>query len=387
MKTPRPLFPDYFDEYRGGVSKGVLPSQMIRDLVTMGHIRSNPRDPIQESQIQPASIDLRLGDVAYRVRASFLPGDSTKVLTRVQDFLMSEIDLSRPTVFEKGSVYIVRLLEELSLPRDTSAKGNPKSTTGRLDVFTRLITDNGKEFERVPSGYHGPLFAEVVPRTFTVRVQKGLTLSQLRFIRGRPKSPDAQLKELNKEDWLVYGTDERPSKAKIQDGLWVSVNLCPSGGSDIVGYRAKKNAPLIDLENIDYYDPGEFWDLVDAPATGGIILNPGDFYILGSKERLSVPPDFAAEMVAMDPSLGEFRIHYAGFFDPGFGYGMNESMGTPAVLEVRAHEVPFVMEDGQFVGRLIYSRLLARPDKLYGPDIGSTYQRQALALSKHFKRN
>lgn len=359
---------------------------MIRELIKKGHISSGPTTPIHETQIQPASIDLRLGPVAYRVRASFLPGPSAKVLTKVEDLLMSEIDLTRPAVFERGCVYIVPLLEDLALPPDTSAKGNPKSTTGRLDVFTRLITDNGKEFERVQAGYRGPVFAEVVPRTFAIRVRQGLALGQLRFIRGRPLSPDTDLKKLNREDWLVYEADDKPSKARIHDGLLVSLNLRPTDGSDIVGYRAKKNAPLIDLERIDYYDPEEFWEPVRAPATGGIILNPGDFYILGSRERLRVPPTFAAEMVAMDTSLGEFRIHYAGFFDPGFGYGMHDSKGTPAVLEVRAHEVPFVMEDGQLVGRLIYNRLLEKPDKLYGPEIGSTYQRQVLALSKHFKR-
>jgi dCTP deaminase len=386
MEESRSLFPELADEPGGVVSKGVLPSQMIRDLVKRGHILSRDSTPIQETQIQPASLDLRLGDVAYRVRASFLPGPTAKVLTKVEDFLMSEIDLTRPTVFERGCVYIVPLLEDLALPPDTSAKGNPKSTTGRLDIFTRLITDNGKEFERVPEGYRGPVFAEVVPRTFAVRVHQGLALGQLRFIRGRPASPDTDLRKLNREEWLVYERDDKPSKARIDDGLLVSLNLRPNDGSDIVGYRAKKNAPLIDLERIDYYDPDEFWDPVKAPVAGGIILDPGDFYILGSRERLRVPPTFAAEMVAMDTSLGEFRIHYAGFFDPGFGYGMDDSKGTPAVLEVRAHEVPFVMEDGQLVGRLIYNRLLEKPDKLYGLEIGSTYQRQVLALSKHFKR-
>jgi len=386
MDKTTPLFPELAEESGDTATKGIFPSQMIRDLVKRGHIRSGVSSPIQESQIQPASLDLRLGPVAYRVRASFLPGPTAKVLPKVRDLLMSEIDLTRPTVFERGCVYIVPLLEELALPSDTSAKGNPKSTTGRLDVFTRLITDNGKEFERVPEGYSGQVFAEVVPRTFAIRVQQGLALGQLRFVRGRAASADAKLRKLDREERLAYEPDDRPSRVRIDDGLLVSINLRPNDGAAVVGFRAKKNAPLIDLEKIDHYDPDEFWEPVKSPASGGIILNPGDFYILGSRERLRVPPTFAAEMVAMDTSLGEFRIHYAGFFDPGFGYGMDDSKGTPAVLEVRAHEVPFVMEDGQLVGRLIYNPLLAKPDKLYGAEIGSTYQRQVLALSKHFKR-
>lgn len=386
MNKPNSLFPELTEQSREAASKGVLPSQMIRELVNRGHIRTAAKTPIEESQIQPASIDLRLGSVAYRVRASFLPGSSSRVLTKIQDLLMGEIDLTHPTLFEKGCVYIVPLLEELALPTGTSAKGNPKSTTGRLDVFTRLITDYGTEFEHVPEGYRGPIFAEVVPRTFAISVREGLALGQLRFMKGRSTSPDAELKELNRDESLVYTRDDKPSKARIQDGLLVSLNLQPTDGDSVVGYRAKKNAPQVDLERINHYDTEEFWDFVKAPATGGIILNPGDFYILGSKERLRVPPMFAAEMVAMDPSLGEFRIHYAGFFDPGFGDGMTDLPGTPAVLEVRAHEVPFVMEDGQLVGRLSYKRLLERPDKLYGSAIGSTYQRQVLALSKHFKR-
>lgn len=387
MTTSDPLFPEFAEHIREGTSRGVLPSQMIRDLILRGHIRSTDASPIPDSQIQPASIDLRLGPVAYRVRASFLPGSSARVMTKIHDLLMSEMDLTRPAVFEKGCPYIVPLLEELALPSGTSGKGNPKSTTGRLDVFTRLITDYGTEFERVPEGYKGPIFAEVVPRTFAISVREGLSLSQLRFMRGRSASPDTELREINRDESLVYAHDQRPTKARIQDGLLVSLNLEPNDGTDIVGYRAKKNAPLVDLGKTDYYDPEEFWDIVRAPATGGIILNPGDFYILGSKEKLRVPPTFAAEMVAMDPSLGEFRIHYAGFFDPGFGHGMEDASGTPAVLEVRAHEVPFVMEHGQLVGRLIYNRLLDKPDRLYGPEIGSTYQRQVLALSKHFKRS
>ena len=384
MGTIDQLFPELVDAGEMA-TRGVFPSQMIRECVKRGFIAASV--PIDDRQIQPASIDLRLGPVAYRVQASFLPGAGAPVMKKVEDLMMGEVDLRRPAVFERGCVYIVPLLEELALPAGIAAKGNPKSTTGRLDVFTRLITDRGKEFERVPEGYKGPLFAEVVPRTFAIRAREGVALGQLRLLKGKTTSADNDLIRLHREEALVWEGDDRRAKPKIQDGLLVSLNLEAGDRSDVIGYRAKRNAPVIDMERVGHYDPDEFWDVVKAPRGKGIILNPGDFYILGSKERLSVPPMYAAEMVAMDPSLGEFRIHYAGFFDPGFGYGVSDVRGTPAVLEVRAHEVPFVMEDGQLVGRLVYSRLLARPEKIYGADIGSSYQRQVLALSKQFRRS
>lgn len=375
------MFPELLARPRELTTGGVFPSQTIRDCIKRGFIKASV--PIEEKQIQPASLDLRLGPVAYEVDASFLPGGSTTVMKKVHELRTAEVDLRSSAVFERGHVYIVPLLEELALPGGIAAKGNPKSTTGRLDVFTRLIADRGTEFERVPRGYKGPLFAEVVPRTFSIRVRQGVTLGQLRLFRG--KTQPVNLARLHLEEPLVWNGDQRHAKPKIHDGLLVSLNLEATHQTDVIGYRAKKNAPIIDMERIGHYDPNEFWDIVRAPKEKRIILHPSEFYILGSKERLSVPPTHAAEMVAMDPSLGEFRIHYAGFFDPGFGYGLSEVRGTPAVLEVRAHEVQFVMEDGQFVGRLVYSRLLALPEKIYGAGIGSSYQRQTLALGKQFR--
>lgn len=378
------LFPELGKDLRGLYTTGVLPSQRLKDLIDSGAISS--KTPLTEEQIQPASIDLRLGPVAYRVRASFLPGKHATVDRKIQDLIMSEIDLQRPTVFERGCVYIVPLLEELTLPRGISGKANPRSTTGRLDIFTRLLTDYGTEFERVPEGYRGRLYAEVVPRTFTVLVRQGMRLNQLRLIRGNPPSPDTQLTQLDQSETLVYLGEDQPAEAQIHKGLWVSVNLQGKQSTEIIGYRAKKNAPAIDLQKTDYYDPTDFWDPIYSPKTRSIILNPDDFYILTSKEKVRIPPDFAAEMVAYDPSIGEFRIHYAGFFDPGFGYGLSDIKGTHAVLEVRSHEVPFVIEDGQTVGRLIYERLLEPSQKVYGTSIGSSYQCQGLSLSKQFKR-
>ena len=365
------------------VSTGVLPYQRIKALYHDNRIAAT--ELLAEDQIQPASLDLRLGAVAYRLQASFLPGRDSMVKRKLDALSMAELDLSLPTVLEKGCVYLAPLMEHLRLPRGVSAKANPKSTTGRLDVFTRLITDKGVEFESVPDGYKGPLFAEIVPRTFSVIVQQGVRLSQLRFVRGNPPPTDSLLERLNEEKNLIVDEDG-PAQADIRKGLKLSVNLRGRDAAEVVGYRGRKNAPLIDMRRVDHYDPGDFWDEIRSLPGDRLILNPGDFYILGSRERVVVRPDCAAEMVPFDPTVGEFRIHYAGFFDPGFGYGEESDKGTRVVLEVRAHEVPFVIEHGQVVGRVVYSRLLEVPEKIYGASIGSSYQRQGLALSKQFRR-
>ena len=377
------LFPESDTQSIGLRNTGILPSQEIRELVFVGQVHS--LSPITEDQIQPASLDLRLGEAAHRVQASFMPGASSNVERRIQELRMARIDLTGATVFEKGCVYIVPLLEQLALPDYISARANPKSTTGRLDIFTRLITDNGVEFERVPPGYTGRLYAEIVSRTFTIRVRAGMRLNQLRFLRGNPAPSDRAIRTLDQENPLVYGEEDSPAKANIDRGLKISVNLRGNEPSEVVAYRAKKNAPVIDLENINYYSPEEFWE-PRSQMNKGLILDPGDFYILASKERISVPPESAAEMVPIDPSMGEFRVHYAGFFDPGFGYSTSSIKGTPVVFEVRAHEVPFLIEDDQTVGRLKYMHLRSRPDTIYGIDIGSSYHRQGLALSKQFQR-
>jgi dCTP deaminase len=297
---------------------------------------------------------------------------------------MHTIDLSSPAVLERECVYIIPIIEELQLPAAYSGRANPKSSTGRLDVFTRVITEYGSEFESVPAGYGGRLYLEVAPRTFSVVVRFASTLSQIRFIRGKSVPSDTQMQELHQNEALAYREDDLPANATFDNGLWISVSL-RGEPSEVVGYRARPHAPVIDLEKIAYYDTDEFWEPIRAGRRNQVILNPGDFYILGSKEKVSVPPGFAAEMVGYDPSVGEFRVHYAGFFDPGFGYGAPNTRGTRAVLEVRSHEVPFLLEDGQRVGRLIFERLLSQPDKLYGAHIGSSYQQQNLTLSKHFK--
>jgi dCTP deaminase len=379
------LFPELERDLQSlSFTTGILPSQRIRELIAHGRV-STPL-PVEDDQIQPSSLDLRLGPVGYRMQASFLPGPKATVESRIKDLAMTKIDLTRPTVFEKGCVYLVPLMEQLNLTSELSAKANPKSTTGRLDIFTRLICDGGTEFERVPEGYKGTLYAEVVPRTFTIIVQAGVKLNQLRFVRGCPPPSDTTLQELDQQETLVFGAGDLPAEAQINRGLMVSLNLQGDPEHRLIGYRARQNTPAIDLLKKDHYDPEDFWDPIYEPRNRRIILNPDDFYILLSKEKVRIPPAYAAEMVAYDPSMGEFRIHYAGFFDPGFGYGASDVKGSHAVLEVRSHEVPFLIEDGQIVGRLIYERLLSHSDKIYGMGIGSSYQGQGLALSKQFKR-
>lgn len=362
---------------------GILPSQEIRDLLGTGEITASSK--IEEDQIQPASLDLRLGDVAFRVRASFLPGPGSTVMDRIRDFGMHQIPLVDGAVLERGCVYIVPLMESLSLRGRMAGLANPKSSVGRLDIFTRLITDGAVLFDQVPFGYKGPLYVEVAPRTFSVVVRSGTRLNQLRLQRGPRSASDTSLRRLHKTVRLV---DTAPGKEDIDRGLAVTVDLAgtPAAVGGNIGYRARRHTDLIDLGKIDYYDSRDFWQPLHAEADGTVVLNPGDFYILASKEAVTVPPDHAAEMRPYDTQVGEFRVHYAGFFDPGFGYAACEGTGSRAVLEIRSFEVPFVLRDGQLVGRLVYERLTGIPDKLYGPTIGSSYQRQGLALAKQFKR-
>jgi dCTP deaminase len=362
-------------------STGILPSHELEHQIRVTK-EIFALEPIEDSQIQPASIDLRLGPVAYRVRASFLPGKDASVEERLEDLAMHKMDIANGGVLERGCVYIVPLLEGLSLRHRTSAMGNPKSSTGRLDVFTRLITDYGTEFDRVREQYKGPLYAEVSPRTFSVLVRKGSRLSQLRIRRGNPPSTDEDMRRLQLEHKVVgseIGEDD------IRNGVPVSVDVRGSETGGLIGYRAKSHSGLIDIDKVRHYDPAEFWEPVHAPRRGGLILDPAEFYILASRDPVRIPPTHAAEMIAYDTLVGEFRVHYAGFFDPGFGHPDAGGEGARAVLEVRSYEVPFVIEHGQVVGRLLYERLTSAPRRLYGAGLQSNYQRQGIALSKHFK--
>ncbi|RVV98907.1 2'-deoxycytidine 5'-triphosphate deaminase [Mesobaculum littorinae] len=358
---------------------GVLPAQAISELIRDGAVRAQA--PVVPVQIQPASLDLRLGTRIWRVRASFLAGSGARVMDRLDDFAMHPIDLSADpeggAVLEKGCVYVAELQEGLHLPPGIRAVTNAKSSTGRLDLLTRCVTDGGTEFDRVADGYRGPLFAEICPRSFSVLVRPGMRLNQIRFSRGDARLDDAALTALHATTPLV------DMATVIEGGLGFSVDLAPGSG-DLVGYRAKPHTGLIDLDRIGAYDPGDFWDEIRT-TSGRIILDPGAFYILVSRESVSIPPDHAAEMAPYLAVAGEFRVHYAGFFDPGFGWADAGGAGSRGVLEVRCHEAPFALEHGQVVGRLLYERMAEPPRTLYGAGLSSNYQGQGLKLSKQFR--
>ncbi|YBV95396.1 2'-deoxycytidine 5'-triphosphate deaminase [Phyllobacteriaceae bacterium JZ32] len=335
---------------------------------------------LDPDQIQPASLDLRLGTKAYRVRASFMPGPSTPVMDKLDRLKLHEIDLTAGAVLETGCVYIVPLLEALALPADLSASANPKSSTGRLDIFTRVIADGAQEFDKVPSGYHGPLYLEVSPRTFPIVARTGSRLSQIRFRKGRAQLGEAELAALHVAETLV--ASETPNITG--GGIALSIDL--TGGKDgLIGYRGKHHTAVVDVDKRGAHDVLDFWEPLYDRGSGELVLDPDEFYILVSREAVHVPPLYAAEMTPFDPLVGEFRVHYAGFFDPGFGHTAAGGTGSRAVLEVRSHEVPFILEHGQIVGRLVYEHMLDRPRALYGADLGSHYQAQGLKLSKHFR--
>ncbi len=357
------------------IQPGVLPAQTLRALIERGAIAADP--VIIPAQVQPASLDLRLGTVAYRVRASFLAGHGAKVADRIAEFEMHRVDLTDGAVLEKGCVYVIPLMERLALPPGITAVANAKSSTGRLDLLTRAITDGGAEFDRIPEGYTGPLYAEVCPRSFSVLVRAGQRLNQIRFRCGQAVLSDDALKTLHAADPLVSG------EAVISEGLGFSVDLSP-GKDDLVGYRAKPHTGVVDLDRIGHYPARDFWEELRT-TEGRIILDPGAFYILVSREAVTIPPDYAAEMAPYLAMVGEFRVHYAGFFDPGFGHASAGGVGSRGVLEVRCHEAPFVLEHGQVVGRLVYERMSERPETLYGAGLQSNYQGQGLKLAKQFR--
>jgi dCTP deaminase len=372
------------DESYGRFSTGILPSHVLKRLLDQGR-EITAAEPFAPGQIQPASIDLRLGPVAYRVRASFLPGPAATVEDKLKTVFMHEVDLTDGAVLEAGSVYIVPLLERAEFSARISGGANPKSSTGRIDVFTRLITDYAPSFDRVAAGYRGPLYAEICPQTFPVLVRKGSRLNQLRIRHGSPSFSDTALRRLHEQAPLV-AIDDRKGEPNIDDGLALSIDL--KGNADAgkrIGFRAKKHTGLIDVDKVGALDPADFWEPIQANSRGDMVLDPDEFYILVSRERVAIPPDHAAEMVPFNPLVGEFRVHYAGFFDPGFGYEPGRPPSARGVLEVRSREVPFILEHGQIIGRLVFERLTDPPPEGYGEGLGSNYQRQGLKLSKHFR--
>lgn len=376
---------------------GIFPYQDIKRLITGGAISAAPA--IEDRQIQPASLDLRLGRKAYRLISSFLP-ELSAISSRLNimdfyqsDLVMYEMDLSDGAILEKGHVYLVPLLEELTLPKTIRARANPKSTTGRLDVFTRVVTDLTSGFDEIRAGYRGQLFLEIVPRSFAIKVRTGQSLNQIRFVCGEATVSDRSLHALHRATPLLYH-NVTPTKrvgshdVRAERGLFLRIDLTGEDQRDsrVIGYRAKKNSHVIDLEKVGHYAAADFWEPLHRHRHDSLLLEPEEFYILVSKERIRVPPGYAAEMVAYEAACGELRTHYAGFFDPGFGYGVNgEIKGTQVVLEVRPHDVPFLIHDGQTFFKVLYETMMADPAQLYGSGLGSSYQRQTLTLSKHFK--
>ena len=371
-----------------GTQFGLLPREKIEEMQRRKMVWG--QTDIEPAQLQPASLDLRLGPRAYRIRASFLPGKERSVADQLATVKSDEINLEdEGAVLERGCVYVIPLLEHLQLTESFSASANPKSSTGRLDIFTRLITDRSEVFDTVERGYEGPLYAEVSPRSFSVRVRKGSRLNQIRFRRWHPQQffsrtefavDDKELRERHGKISLVDGD------LNLRNGLVVRIALgADSFENKIVGYRAQKHTDIIDVDRVGAYEISEYWEPIAARPDKRLILDPGEFYILASKEKLHIPPDLAAEMVPIDPAMGEFRVHYAGFFDPGFGFSTSGIPGSRAVLEVRSHEVPFILEDGQVIGRLVYEKMAAAPQLLYGQAGVSNYQGQGLKLSKHFQ--
>ena len=358
--------------------QGVFPARLIELLAQQGAINTSAAfDP---DQVQPASLDLRLGDVAYRVRSSFLPGPSHSVAERIEALKLHEIDLTRGAVLERGCVYLVPLQESLALPPNVSASANPKSSTGRLDVFTRVIGDRARGFDQMPAGYTGPLYLEISPRTFPILARTGSRLSQMRFRCGDNRLTAAEHQALHASDTLVFD-----HSVQVGEGVALSIDLKGQDRGGLVGFRSRRHTAVVDVDKKAALDVLDFWDPLYSRGRDELILDPDEFYILVSDEAVHVPPSHAAEMVPFDPLVGEFRVHYAGFFDPGFGHSSAGGTGSRAVLEVRSREVPFLLGHRQTIGRLVYERLAEAPDRLYGTASGSNYQAQTLKLSKHFK--
>ena len=363
---------------------GVMPIQELRKAAAGGMIVS-PHSPIPRENLQPASLDLRLGNMAHRLRCSFLPHNGS-VEGRLEDLAMESLPLDRGAVLEINRPYLAPLMEELDLPPDTRARANPRSSTGRMDLFTRIITDGSAQFDNVAPGYRGRMYLEIVSRSFACRIRTGISLNQVRFLRGDPRISGDDLLErhLREPLALLEGGPCLFGPGELDGGVPLSVDLAGGGNENgTVGYRARRNSGLLDLTEAGGNQAGEFWEPVQAEPGRKLVLEPEELYLLASREAMRIPPDLAAEMVALDPRSGEFRTHYAGFFDPGFGY---EGEAARAVMEIRAHDAPFMLEHGQPVCRLEFEEMLAQPEVLYGAGAGSSYQGQGLRLSKYFRQ-
>ncbi len=392
MTPARTPLPHILDAHEPAVAEalfsapfGLLGRQKIKAMIGRKLIRAEI--PLELSQLQPASLDLRLSKEAYRVRASFLPGRGVAVRDRLKSLNAEPVSLAgKGAVLEKGIVYVARLMERLELRPNLSGAANPKSSTGRIDIFTRLIVDRGEAFDDVPLEYKGELWLEISPRSFSVRVRAGTKLNQVRFRSRHPQQRDRRTFSLDDADLRKrrLGRELTDGPLDLREGVVLRVDL-GGLGEPVVGYRAIRNSDVIDVSRIGGYAIEDFWEPIHARPDRRLILDPDQFYILASREKVQIPSDLAAEMAPIDPAFGEFRVHYAGFFDPGFGQGADGRPSARAVLEVRSRDVPFLLEDGQPVGRLVYEKLAGPPDALYGADATSSYQHQGLKLSKHFR--
>lgn len=375
------MFADINEITRGGI----VPSKWLRQAV-QDNVISSDIYKIQEQNFQPASLDLSLGEKAYSLQCSFLPLGCS-VESKLPDLQISEIDIRDGAILEKGRAYLIPLLEALRLPQGIRAKTNPKSSTGRLDIFTRVITDFSDQFDEIIEGYEGRMYLEVFSRSFTIKVQTRLSLNQLRLFKGDSACKPGELQEVHNSKTIVFADAGQPShlsEPNPNNTIGLSVDL--TGTSDGIGFRAKKNSSLLDLSRLNHYHPADFWEPVYADEGHRLILEPEEFYLLASTESVAIPPEFAAEMTAYDTSSGELRTHYAGFFDPGFGHGEDGRLGgVQPVLEVRAHDVPFMIGPGQKICTLAFEKMLEPPEEWYGPKVGSSYQEAGRILSKHFK--
>ena len=373
-----------FEDINELAVSGIVPTRWLREAAADDVIYTE-RYKIPSKNFQPASLDLRLGEKAHRLRCSFLP-DASTVTEKLPDLEMETLDLRDGAILEKDRPYLIPLLEELRLPEFIHARTNPKSSTGRLDIFTRVITDRSHRFDDIVDGYNGQLFLEVVSRSFTIKVKTELSLNQLRLIKGEPRCDKGELLEQHRQKPILLnksGQQGQLREPSEDNTITLSGNL--SGNGRGVGFRAKKNSSLLDLSRESYYDPGDYWEPVYAERTHRLVLEPEEFYLLTAAEGIRIPPEYAAELTAYDPSSGELRTHYAGFFDPGFGFGEHGNMpGVQPVLEIRAHDVPFMIEHGQTICTLTFERMLQAPERWYGATIGSSYQGEGLVLSKHF---
>ena len=357
------------------MNKGSLVHEDYNDLFKDNNINCNK---YTSSQIQPSSLDLTLSEECYEIEASFL-SPNHNIRDKLNNIINKKIDLNEVYIFKKNITYIVRLNEKLNLKNDIFGKCNPKSSTGRLDIFCRAILNFSDEYEKIPLNYNGEIFLEITPRSFNIALIKGDSLNQMRLIyQNHDYVDDESLHNFHNIDPIIFDEFGNTNVADISSGLKISVDLKKINKTS--AYIAKDNAPVLHYDKINSHKVADFWDTIKT-KDDYLIIKPGKFYILKSKQKIRIPKTMAGEMKPYDTGIGDFRVHYAGFFDPGFG----DPFGSYAVLEVKTNEVPFILNDGQVIAKIQYEKLNKETKVVYGSNIKSNYQNQELALSKHFE--